>query len=83
MERFKSNSDQAGEVYEILYELCLHRTYRNEHITDNELKYLGSIWKNLKYLRSFELDLQRYETIHLKSDHACSCKKIKIGRAHV
>ena len=71
MEKLKSDNDQAEQVYEISYELYLHRNgvdddyemdeyfYEFEHITDTELKYLGEIWKNLKSLRSLELDLPR------------------------
>ena len=48
----------------------------DENITDNELKYLGNIWKNFRSLTGIGLVLQEYEAIYLKSDCACRCDKI-------
>ena len=44
----------------------VHMNYvcRCAEMTDKKLKYFSKSWKNLKSLRSFELDLPQYETIH-------------------
>jgi len=50
--------------------------YRCCEITDNQLKDICKIWKNLKSLTKIELDLSKYKTIHLKSDLDCRCDQI-------
>jgi len=74
VEKLKVDCIQDGWVHEISNELRLYRFLNKEKITDDELKYLDHILRNLKSMTSIKLSLSWYETIHLKSDCARSRK---------